>query len=152
MSKKRDKEEIERINATYDALFNNLADVPIEDVQRALEDSGIDRTALRERLHARANKIARGARAAGQAASPALVRLIDQIGDSTTLPEDPKRAINKAKQYMRNLFGPVATGPAPQIVGAFRSEGQLTDRDTETIEEIDAELQERAKAADEDES
>jgi len=54
MSKKRDKEQLDRINATFDALFNDADDKPIEEVRRALADAGIDRAALRETLNARA--------------------------------------------------------------------------------------------------
>ncbi len=151
MSKKRDKEEIDRINATYDALYNDLSELPIEDVRRALADAGVDRTAVRERLHARAKEIARTARAAGKAASPALTRLIEETGDANALPADPKRAFAKAKQYMTNLFGRAPASAQPQIVGAFRGEGDLTDRDKETIDDIDAELRDRAEAADADE-
>lgn len=147
MSKKRDKEEIDRITATYDALYNALGDVPIEDVRRALAEAGVDRTALLERLHARANEIARAARAAGHGASPALTRLIDQTGPATALPADPTRALDKARQYMANLFGPGPVGAHPQIVGAFRGGGDLTARDHDTIDDIDAELRARADAA-----
>src|ERR1043166_2213782 len=42
MSKKRDNEDLDRIDATYDALFNKLDEVPIEEVRRALADAGVD--------------------------------------------------------------------------------------------------------------
>lgn len=148
MSKKRDKDESDRVTATYDALYNALSDVPIEDVRRALTEAGVDRTALRERLHARANEIARAARGAGHGASPALIRLIDQTGPATVLPADPKAALEKARQYVANLFGPGPVDVQPQIVGAFRGEGDLTARDKDTIDDIDAELRARADAAD----
>jgi hypothetical protein len=151
MSRKRDNEEMDRLTATYDALYNALGDVPIEEVRRALAEAGIDRTALRERLHARANETARSIRAAGHGASPAVTRLIEQTGPATALPADPARALDKARQYMANLFGPGAAGATPQIVGAFRGEGDLTARDQDTIDDIDAELRARADAADKDE-
>jgi len=151
MSKKSDKEELDRINATYDALYNDLDGVSIEDVHRALAEAGVDRTALRERLHLRANEMARTGRAEGHGASEALKRLLDQTGDPTDLPADPTRAFEKAKRYMANLFGGGPVGAQVQIVGAFRGEGELTDRDKKTIDEIDAELRARAETAETDE-
>ncbi len=151
MSKKRDKEEVDRIDATYDALYNNLDELPIDDVRRRLADAGLDRTALRERLHARANAVAREGRANGRSASPALARLLEQAGDPATLPTDPKRALDKAKRYLADVFGVGTAGVQPQVVGAFRGEGDLSDRDRETIDEIDAELRARAETADKDE-
>lgn len=152
MNKKRDKEELDRIIATYNALFNDIEDMPIDEIRRSLADAGLDRSALRERLHSRAKEIARAARAEGRAASPGLVNLIDQTGDAKTLSSDPKRAFDKAKRYMSNLFRSDVSGTAPQIVGAFRGEGDLSDRDKQTIVEIDAELRERAESEGLDES
>lgn len=151
MSKKRDKEELDRINATYDALYNDLEAMSIEDVRRALADAGIDRTALRERLNLRANEMARAGRAEGHGASEALKRLLEQAGDPTSLPPDPTRAFEKAKRYMTSLFGGNPAGAQVQIVGAFRGEGDLTDGDKKTIDEIDAELRARAETAETDE-
>src|SRR4029077_18141643 len=146
MNKKRDKEELDRIIATYNALFNDIEDTPIEEIRRALADAGVDRSALRERLHSRAKEIARAARAQGRAALPALVNLIDQTGDAKTLSGDPKRAFDKAKRYMSNLFMTGTPGTATQIVGAFRGEGDLNEHDKQTIEEIDTELRKRAES------
>jgi len=150
MSKKRDKEQLDRINATYDALFNDGDDMPIEEVRRALADAGIDRVALREALNARAKEIARASWAKGAAAPPALTRVIEQTGDDSKLPADPKRALDKAKQYMANLFGGSGGGRS-EIVGAFRGEGELTNGDKATIDDIDAELRERVEAEDQGE-
>jgi len=150
MNKKRDNEDLDRIEATYDALFNDSDEMPIEDVRRALAAAGIDRSVLRERLHERANAMARAGRAKGQSASPALARLLEQTGDARTLPADPKRALDKAKRYLADLFTP-GTGGA-QVVGSFRGEGELSDRDKKTIDEIDAELQARAEAAEKDDT
>lgn len=151
MTKKRDSEEFKRIDAAYDAFYNELASMPIEDVRRALAEAGIDRALLRERLHARANEIARAHRASGHAASHVLTRLLDQTSSASTLPADPKRASDKARQYVRNLFAGGLSGPQAQVVGAFRGQGDLTDRDKETIDEIDAELRARAEAENADE-
>jgi len=150
MSKKRDNEDLDRIDATYDALFNNLDEVPIEEVRRALADAGVDRSALRERLHERANAMARAGRASGRSAPPALARLLEQTGDARTLTADPTRALDKAKRYLADLFSP-GTGGA-QVVGAFRGEGELSDRDKETIDEIDAELRARTEATEQDDT
>lgn len=151
MSKKRDNEELDRINALYDALFNDPDDVPIEDVRRLLADAGIDRAALRERLHAKASDLARTGRAEGRVVSPALRRLLDQTGDAASLPADPKRALEKAQQYLAELFGGGPTANDIQIVGAFRGDGELTDHDKDTLDEIDAELRARAEAEDDNE-
>lgn len=145
---KRDKEQLDRINATYDAIFNDIGDLPIEDVRRALAEAGVDREHLRVGLNKRATELARRLRSNNQAAPPALTHLLEQTSDPTQLPADPKRALDKAKLYMAGLFGPPAAGSAA-IVGAFRGEGDLTDRDQQTIDDIDAELLERAKAEDE---
>lgn len=150
MSKKRDNEDLDRIDATYDALFNNLDEVPIEEVRRALADAGVDRSALRERLHERANAMARAGRASGRSASPALARLLEQTGDARTLPTDPTRALDKAKRYLAELFSPGTGGT--QVVGAFRGDGELSDRDKETIDEIDADLRARAEATEQDDT
>jgi hypothetical protein len=151
MRKKRDKEEVDRIDATYNALYNNLDQLPIDDVRRALADAGVDRTALRERLHMRAKAVAQAGRAEGRSASPALARLLEQTGDPTALPTDPKRALDKAKRYLADVFDIGNARAQPQVVGAFRGEGDLSDRDQETIDEIDAELRARADTADKDE-
>lgn len=150
MSKKRDKEQVDRVDATYDALFNNLDELPIEQVRQALADAGINRTALRERLHERANAIAREGRGQGRSASPALAGLIEQTSGATTLPADPKRALDKAKRYLADAFRSGPVGAQPQVVGAFRGEGELSDRDQQTIDEIDADLRARAEAAEND--
>lgn len=146
---KRDKEQLDRINATYDAIFNEIGDLPIEDVRRALAEAGVNREQLRVGLNMRATELARQLRSSNQAAPPALTHLLEQTSDPTQLPADPKRALDKAKQYMANLFGPPSAAGSAAIVGAFRGEGDLTDRDQKTIEDIDAELLERAKAEDE---
>ncbi len=138
MSKKRDKEQLDRINATYDAIFNDMEDLPIEEVRRALAEAGVDRTALREGLHESASALARRIRAKGQGAPEGLKRLIDQTGDPTMLSADPARALDKAKQYLGHIFGPVTPSATPGIVGAFRGEGDLTEKDQETIDAIDA--------------
>src|SRR4029079_3783257 len=150
MNKKRDNEDLDRIEATYDALFNNLDEVPIEDVRRELGEAGVDRVSLRERLHERANAMARAGRANGRSASPALARLLEQTGDTRTLQADPKRALDKAKRYLTDLFSPGMGGA--QVVGAFRGEGERTDRDKETIDEIDAALRARQEAAEKDDT
>ncbi|MEO8035825.1 MAG: hypothetical protein ABI837_15420 [Acidobacteriota bacterium] len=149
MSKKRDKEQFDRINAAYNAIFNDIEDLPIEEVRRALADAGVDRTALREGLHESASALARGMWAKGQGAPEGLKRLIDQTGDPTILSADPVRAFDKAKQYLGQIFGPVAPSATPGIVGAFRGEGELTPKDQETIDAIDAELLARVEADDE---
>lgn len=146
MSKKSDKEERDRIKAAYDALYNASEDVPVERIREALNDAGVDREALRRRLHERAQELARAGRAKGRGASSALVRLLDQTSDAASIPPEPKRALEKARRYMADLFSGGSAYAQFQVVGAFRGKGDLTERDKETIDEIDAELRARAES------
>lgn len=150
MSKKRDKEDLDRINATYDVLFNDVAEMPLEDVRRALSDLGVDREALRKSLHDSATQLARSLRASGQSAPPHLTRVIEQSADATALPRDPKRALDKAKQYLADLLGPAASPGKLEIISAFRGDGELSDRDRKTIEALEADLRKRAETEDGD--
>ncbi len=150
MSKKRDNDPLDRINAAYDAAFNDVAEMSQTDVRGALAEAGVDRDQLRARLHERANQLARQMRSAGESAPSALKRLLEQTADSRELPDHPQRAFEKASKYLSNLFGP-APSPAPlQIVGAFRGEGDLTERDQQTLDAIDEELLRRAEEEDGD--
>ena len=148
MTKKRKVEEVDRIKAAYDALYNDMENVPVERIRKVLSDAGIDRAEQRRCLHERANELARAGRAEGHGAPQALARLLDQTGDATVLPAEPKRALEKAKQYVADLFSGASTTAQLQFVGAFRGEGDLTDRDKKTISEIDAELRARAESED----
>jgi hypothetical protein len=150
MSKKKDKEDLDRLNATYDAIFNDVAEMPLEDVRRALEDLGVDREALRNSLHSLTTRLARDLRTSGQSAPPYLSRVIEQSADVTELPQDPKRALDKAKQYLDGLLGPVVTPGRLEISAAFRGDTELSDRDRETIQELEAELRKRAETKGED--
>ncbi len=150
MSKKRDNDPLDRINAAYDAAFNDIAEMSQADVRRALAEAGVDRDQLRARLHERANQLARQMRSAGESAPPALKRLLEQTADSRELPDHPQRAFEKASKYLSNLLGPAPSTAPPQIVGAFRGEGDLTDRDKKTLDAIDEELLRRAEEEDGD--
>lgn len=145
MDKKRGNEPLDKINAAYDAIFNDVVEMPLADVQRALADVGVDREQLRAALHEKATELARQLRARGESAPPFLQRLLDQSADASELPAHPQRALEKATQYLTNLLGSVPTSTPPQIVGAFRGEGDLTAHDQQTIEEIDEELRRRAE-------
>lgn len=147
MSRKRDRENLDRIEAVYSALYNEIGEVSIDEVRRSLAEAGIDRGELRERLNERAKDLARAKRRESYGASPALMRLIEQTSDATTLPADPKRALEKAKRYLTDVFTPSGAGQQPQVVGAFRGGGELSERDKEIIDEIDADLRARAEAA-----
>jgi ATP-dependent Clp protease ATP-binding subunit ClpA len=144
MPKSRDRETLEHINATYDALFNDVAEMPTQEVRRALRDLGADHEVLRESLHKLANQLARSLRAAGHSAPPYLLRVIEQSADAKELPKDPKRALEKAKKYLADLFEP-ASPQGPEIIAAFRGDGELSERDHETIDELEAELRRRAE-------
>jgi hypothetical protein len=79
-----------------------------------------------------------------------LSSVIEQSADVTELPQDPKRALDKAKRYLEGLLGPVAAPGRLEISTAFRGDGELSDRDRETIEELEAELRKRAETKGED--
>lgn len=148
MSKKRDNDPLDRINAAYDAAFNDLAETSQADIRGALAEAGVDRDQLRARLHERANQLARQMRSAGESASPALKRLLEQTADSRELPDHPQRALDKASKYLSNLFGAPPSAAPLQVVGAFRGEGDLSDRDKQTLDAIDEEILRRAEEED----
>jgi hypothetical protein len=152
MSKKRDKERLERMTSVYDAIFNEIEDMSRADVQRALADTGADREELRARFHEVAKDLAHRLRVRGDGAPHYLTRVLEQHADATHLPVDRNRAFAKAKQYLTALLGPPSYSGGLEIVGAYRGEGDLTDADRKTIDEIDAELRCRAEAEEDEES
>lgn|GEM_PF-4378089 len=152
MSKKRDNDPTDRMAAMYEAAFNDVSEQSRTDVHRALAEAGVDVEALRSRLHGRANELAKALRAGGTGAPPALKRLLEQTAGSQELPENPLRAFEKASQILGNMFVPRLGLASTEIVGAFRGEGDLTNRDEETIDAIDEELRRRAEETDGDET
>lgn len=148
MSKKRDNDPTDRMAAMYDASFNEVSEQSQADVRRALTEAGIDVDALPSRLHDRATELARALRAGGTSAPPALKRLLEQTAGSRELPDNPLRAFEKASQILGNLFAPRLGLGSTEIVGAFRGEGDLTDHDQQTLDEIDEELRRRAEETD----
>lgn len=151
MSKKPDNDPTDRMAAMFDAAFNDVSELSQDDVRRALTEAGVDVDALPSTLHERATELARALRAGGTSAPPALKRLLEQTAGSQELPSNPIRAFEKASQILGNLFAPRLGLASTEIVGAFRGEGDLTDRDQHTLDAIDEELRRRAEETDGDE-
>ena len=149
MSKKRDKEYLDRLNAVYDTMFQDIEAMSDVEVRQVLEDAGIDREDSRRTFSDRIRQIAyRAGSTRRDGVPPYLSRALEQHRDPRNLPNDRRRALAVAGSYLAELMSR-ATGPAPlQIVGAYRGEDKLSDRDKETVDTLDAELLQRARKKD----
>src|SRR5262245_25960848 len=120
MSKKRDREHLERLNAAHDSLFPDIDAMSDLEVQRALDEFGVDREALRAQFHTAANRLAHQLRVDGASVPPYLSRALEQLSDARQLPKQPRRALEKAKALLSEAFESATRPRSLEIVGAYR--------------------------------
>jgi hypothetical protein len=136
---KKDRERLQsRLNDNLARL--TPAELTRDEIQEALRAAGCDVDQLRERLHQRARDLANAQRAKGKPAPDYLQQVIDLTGPPEAIPNDPRRALAKAKHWIAELTHPPATIGAIQIARAYRKDGDLTKKDEELLDDMETEL------------
>jgi|GEM_PF-404643 len=86
-----------RFHEAHDAIFNDIADMPIEEVQGALTQVGISGRAFHERFQSRVQDLATRLQKDGHEAPPFLESLLQQTSDSSKLLSAPTATQSEAK-------------------------------------------------------
>lgn len=111
-----------------------------EEVIDALHSAGCDVEQLRERLNQRARDLANAQRAKGRPAPEYLQQVIDHTGPPEAVPQNPRRALDKAKRWIGQFAHPPAMIGTVSIARAYRKDGELTKKDGELLDDIESEL------------
>jgi len=136
---KKDRERLQRRLDDHLARMTP-AEITREEVTESLHAAGCDIDQLRERLHQRARDLANAQRAKGKPAPDYLQQVIDRTGPPEAIPNDPKRALAKAKNWIAELTHPPAMVGEIQIARAYRKDGDLTRNDEALLDDMEAEL------------
>ncbi len=145
MSKDDQRKDAQRLEELMGALLPDIEEMPREEVDALLAESGCDLRAIRESLHTTATELAASYRRNGQAAPKALVAFAEAMDDRPILPRDPKAAEAKAAGWIRQL-GQAFRVPAGQarVLEAYRKgEADLSDRDRKTLDGAAAKLRKK---------
>jgi hypothetical protein len=142
MSKKRQREEAQRLDALLESLLPDLEQLSQADVDRLVVESGCDLPATRRQLRTTANEISASYRRKGQPAPRALTAFADAMDDSSKLPQNAAAALAKAARLVEalgNKLMPPLEGL--RIIEAYRmSDRELSERDREVLDNASAEL------------
>jgi hypothetical protein len=136
------KKDRERLQHRLDDCLSSIAshELTRQEVIDALRSAGCDVEQLRERLNQRARDLANAQRAKGRPAPEYLQEVIDHTEPPEALPRNPRRAIDKAKRWIQQFAHPPAMIGAVNIARAYRKDGELTKKDGELLDDIEAEL------------
>jgi hypothetical protein len=115
-------------------------DLTPEEVRNALREAGTDPEHLRTRLYERARELANAQRAKGKPAPGYLQQVIDLTAPTEAIPKDPKHALAKAKSWIKGLTQPVPFGSNVQVARAYRKDGELTKKDEDLLDALEADL------------
>jgi len=137
MAKKHREQLGERLHEHVSRMTPELSH---DEVRSALRDAGTDLDHLRERLNQRARELANAQRAKGRPAPEYLQQVIDLTGPPEAVPKDPKHALAKATSWIKGLTQPFPIGSNLQIARAYRKDGELTKKDEDLLDAMEADL------------
>ena len=137
------KKDRERLRQHFDEHVARMtpADLTRQEIRDALAAAGCDPERLRDRLHQAASKLAQARYTKGRPAPEYLHQVIDLTGPPETIPQDAKRALSKAKQWIASFTNPPTKITAGfQVARALRKQGDLTTNDQELLDKIEGDL------------
>ena len=136
---KRFREHVQRVSPAEESLTRG-------EVQDALREAGCEPETLCERLNTMARAIANAQRAKGKATPTYLQQAIDLSGGPEELPKDEKTALQKAKDWIRSLTaGPGVLTDDLQIIRAYRSRGDISEKDQRLLDSAEEKLKKQLK-------
>jgi hypothetical protein len=140
---KKDRERLHQ-RLQDDVARMTPANLTREEVIAALREAGADPDQLRARLHQRARDLANAQRAKGKPAPEYLQQVVDLTGPPEALPKDAKHALAKATFWIKGLTQPPPGIPNVQIARAYRKKGELTKKDEDLLDALEADLRREA--------